>query len=99
VVWICDPMDTQTTSQVQRGTPGYLPGSGTGVHSRGDGPPVGRVHIELTGENVNGVRGGARTEPGAGHQSEVDPRPNHEQSMELAFLIAADQRRDRQKLD
>jgi 3-deoxy-7-phosphoheptulonate synthase len=56
------------------------------------GQELGGVHIELTGEDVTECIGGAR---GTGEQdlarayeSEVDPRLNGEQSIELAFLIA-----------
>ena len=56
------------------------------------GQRLGGVHIELTGENVTecvGGAGGANEQDLArAYESEVDPRLNYEQSLELAFLIA-----------
>jgi 3-deoxy-7-phosphoheptulonate synthase len=50
------------------------------------------VHIELTGENVTecigGARGPSEEDLKRAYESEVDPRLNYEQSLELAFLIA-----------
>jgi len=96
-LWICDPMhgNTQTTPagvktrdfdnirvEVEQAFD---------IH-RATGQHLGGVHIELTGENVTecvGGAGGTRAEDLArAYESEVDPRLNYEQSMELAFLIA-----------
>ena len=56
------------------------------------GHHLGGVHIELTGENVTECVGGSRgpneEDLARAYESEVDPRLNYEQSMELAFLIA-----------
>jgi 3-deoxy-7-phosphoheptulonate synthase len=56
------------------------------------GQSLGGVHIELTGENVTecvgGSRGPSEQDLARAYESEVDPRLNYEQSMELAFLIA-----------
>ena len=56
------------------------------------GQKLGGVHCELTGENVTECLGGARGQSEAdlarAYESEVDPRLNYEQSLELAFLIA-----------
>lgn len=53
---------------------------------------LGGVHIELTGENVTecigGARGPAEEDLARAYESQVDPRLNYEQSIELAFLIA-----------
>jgi len=50
------------------------------------------VHIELTGEDVTECTGGANGLSEAdlerAYESQVDPRLNYEQSLELAFLIA-----------
>ncbi len=97
VLWICDPMhgNTQTTST------GIKTRSFDDIRSevemafdihRAMGQKLGGVHIELTGENVTECIGGARG-PGVedlarAYESEVDPRLNYEQSLELAFLIA-----------
>ncbi len=56
------------------------------------GQTLGGVHIELTGENVTECIGGARGQSERdltrAYESEVDPRLNYEQALELAFLIA-----------
>jgi 3-deoxy-7-phosphoheptulonate synthase len=96
-LWICDPMhgNTQTTasgvktrrfediqSEVEQAFD---------IH-RAMGQQLGGVHIELTGENVTECVGGARGQSEEdltrAYESEVDPRLNYEQSLELAFLIA-----------
>jgi len=52
---------------------------------------LGGVHFELTGENVTECTGGARGLEDAdllhAYKSQVDPRLNYEQSLEMAFLI------------
>ena len=53
---------------------------------------VGGIHLELTGNNVTECIGGAGgLSPGdltRAYESNVDPRLNYEQAMEIAFLIA-----------
>ena len=55
------------------------------------GSHLGGVHFELTGENVTECTGGARgLEDGDllhAYKSQVDPRLNYEQALEMAFLI------------
>ena len=55
------------------------------------GTRLGGVHLELTGENVTECMGGARdlteTDLAREYKSQVDPRLNYEQSLELAMLI------------
>jgi 3-deoxy-7-phosphoheptulonate synthase len=96
-VWICDPMhgNTQVTAS------GIKTRNFEDIYSEVEkafdihaamGQTLGGVHIELTGENVTECVGGSRG-PGEedlarAYESEVDPRLNYEQSMELAFLIA-----------
>jgi 3-deoxy-7-phosphoheptulonate synthase len=62
------------------------------------GQTLGGVHIELTGENVTecigGSRGPSETDLARAYESEVDPRLNYEQSLELAFLIARKMKSD-----
>jgi 3-deoxy-7-phosphoheptulonate synthase len=97
VVWICDPMhgNTQTTAS------GIKTRSFEDVYGEVEqafdihaamGHKLGGVHIELTGENVTecvgGARGPSEQDLARAYESEVDPRLNYEQSMELAFLIA-----------
>ena len=56
------------------------------------GTHLGGVHFELTGENVTECTGGARGLSDAdlqrAYRSQVDPRLNYEQSLEMAMLIA-----------
>ncbi len=56
------------------------------------GTHLGGIHFELTGENVTECTGGARglTEDDIvkDYQTEVDPRLNYEQAMEMALRIA-----------
>jgi 3-deoxy-7-phosphoheptulonate synthase len=97
VLWICDPMhgNTRTTSN------GYKTRSfddiGTELRSsfdihHGCNSRLGGVHIELTGENVTECTGGARglseSDLSQAYESEVDPRLNYEQALEIAILIA-----------
>ena len=53
---------------------------------------LGGVHFELTGENVTECIGGARglteADLARDYQSQVDPRLNYEQALEMALLIA-----------
>ncbi len=62
------------------------------------GTIVGGIHLELTGNNVTECIGGAGG-LGSGdltraYESNVDPRLNYEQAMEIAFLIAGQARGD-----
>ena len=56
------------------------------------GQELGGVHIELTGEPVTECIGGSggpnEQDLARAYESQVDPRLNYEQSIELAFLIA-----------
>jgi 3-deoxy-7-phosphoheptulonate synthase len=56
------------------------------------GQTMGGVHIEVTGENVTecvgGSHGPSEADLALAYESEVDPRLNHEQTLELSFLIA-----------
>ena len=97
VLWMCDPMhgNTRTTAD------GYKTRSFAEIESELEqafeihgacGSILGGVHIELTGENVTECIGGARGLSEAdlhrAYESEVDPRLNYEQSLELALLVA-----------
>jgi 3-deoxy-7-phosphoheptulonate synthase len=61
------------------------------IHS-GSGSRLGGAHIELTGDDVTECTGGARGLADAdlqrAYKSQVDPRLNAEQALELAMLIA-----------
>ena len=56
------------------------------------GSYLGGVHLELTGENVTEGIGGARglkeSDLARAYKSQVDPRLNYEQAMEVAMRIA-----------
>jgi 3-deoxy-7-phosphoheptulonate synthase len=56
------------------------------------GSILGGVHCELAGENVTECIGGARglseSDLGRAYRSDVDPRLNYEQALEMALLIA-----------
>ncbi|MCZ6851443.1 MAG: 3-deoxy-7-phosphoheptulonate synthase, partial [Planctomycetota bacterium] len=55
------------------------------------GTYLGGVHFELTGENVTecvgGARGLAEADLSRAYKSQVDPRLNYEQALEMALLI------------
>jgi 3-deoxy-7-phosphoheptulonate synthase len=97
VLWICDPMHGNT----RRTAGGIKTRSFTDIleelefafeihHS--EHSYLGGVHIELTGENVTECTGGARgltdDDLTRAYQSEVDPRLNYEQALEIALRIS-----------
>ncbi len=96
VLWITDPMHGNTTSTSQ----GYKTRSfdrilaelraAVSIHNE-MGSRLGGVHFELTGENVTECIGGARgiseADLSRAYRTQVDPRLNYEQSMEMAMLI------------
>lgn len=98
VLWLCDPMhgNTQTLSNgiktrrfddiLSEVTQSF------DIHAT-CGSRLGGVHLELTGEDVTECLGGARdlTEKDLerAYRSQVDPRLNYEQAMELALKMAA----------
>ena len=97
VLWCCDPMHGNT----QRTPSGIKTRSFDHILSELErafeiherlGTYLGGVHFELTGENVTECLGGARglteTDLARDYQSQVDPRLNYEQALEMAMLIA-----------
>ncbi|HUK15778.1 MAG TPA: 3-deoxy-7-phosphoheptulonate synthase class II [Bryobacteraceae bacterium] len=97
VLWICDPMhgNTHTTARgikTRRFEDIYAEVEQAFDIHRAMGGQLGGVHIELTGENVTECTGGANglseTDLERAYESQVDPRLNYEQALELAFLIA-----------
>ncbi len=60
------------------------------------GSILGGVHFELTGEDVTECTGGARglteADLATAYKSQVDPRLNYEQAMEMALLVARSMR-------
>ena len=97
VLWVCDPMHGNTmTTQDGMKTRRFEDilrelELSFDLHAQA-GSRLGGVHIELTGENVTECVGGARglTEEDLkrAYRSEVDPRLNGEQALEMAMLIA-----------
>jgi len=97
VLWCCDPMHGNTVSTQS----GIKTRSFDDILSELDqafeihnrlGSILGGVHFELTGENVTECLGGARGLSEAdltrAYHSDVDPRLNYEQALEMALLIA-----------
>jgi 3-deoxy-7-phosphoheptulonate synthase len=97
VLWICDPMHGNTrvtASGFKTRTLEEIESELTqsfDIHSA-CGTILGGIHVELTGENVTECTGGAR---GLGeedlhlaYETEVDPRLNCEQALEIALLVA-----------
>ena len=97
VLWVCDPMhgNTETTAAgvKTRRFENILQEfeSARRIHEE-LGSYLGGVHFELTGEDVTECTGGARGLTDAdlkrAYRSQVDPRLNYEQALELAMLIA-----------
>jgi len=98
VIWSCDPMHGNTI----KSSSGYKTRpferilsevEGFFVALRGEGVHPGGVHVEMTGKDVTECTGGAQAiDDGAladRYHTHCDPRLNASQSLELAFLIAA----------
>lgn len=99
--WLCDPMHGNT-----RATASGLKTrafddiraelrDAFAIHAA-EGSRLGGVHLELTGENVTECVGGARAltddDLSRAYHSQVDPRLNYEQALEIALSICAMQR-------
>ena len=103
VLWVCDPMhgNTETTAGgIKTRRFDNILGeveAAFRIHSE-EGSMLGGVHIELTGEDVTECIGGARglteADLARAYKSQVDPRLNAEQALELAMLIARRARRE-----
>jgi len=97
VLWVCDPMHgntyesptgfkTRSFDEVLDEVKGFFE-----VHlAKGTHP--GGIHIELTGDDVTECVGGAaeisHDDLATRYETACDPRLNHTQSLELAFLVA-----------
>jgi 3-deoxy-7-phosphoheptulonate synthase len=102
VLWVCDPMhgNTETTAG------GYKTRRlenimkevqlAFDVHTA-NGSRLGGVHLEMTGEDVTECTGGARglsdVDLVRAYRTQVDPRLNYEQALELALMIAGHNKR------
>jgi 3-deoxy-7-phosphoheptulonate synthase len=97
VLWVCDPMHGNTVSTAGgRKTRRFddivdeLKLS-FAIH-RACGSVLGGAHLELTGEDVTECVGGAggltESDLESAYQTQLDPRLNYEQSLEIAFEIS-----------
>lgn len=96
VLWSCDPMhgNTETTSTgiKTRRFDNILAELETAFAIHAElGSYLGGVHVELTGEDVTECIGGARglreADLERAYRSQVDPRLNYEQALEMAMRI------------
>ena len=97
VLWVCDPMHGNTETRaggVKTRRFDNILGeveASFRIHEE-SGSMLGGVHIELTGEDVTecigGARGLAEADLVRAYKSQVDPRLNAEQALELGMLIA-----------
>ena len=104
VLWCCDPMHGNTVvtaSGVKTRSFDDIRGElrrAFDLHGR-LGSILGGIHLELTGENVTECIGGARglgeADLSRAYHSDVDPRLNYEQALELALLIARRMRNEK----
>ena len=96
VIWSCDPMHGNTESTRNGLKTRRFENIRTElelsfqVHHK-MGSHLGGVHLELTGENVTECLGGARElvedDLPRAYKTQVDPRLNYEQSLEMAMAI------------
>lgn len=97
VLWVCDPMHgntfesvsgvkTRRFEDVMNEVRGFFE-----VHTQ-LGTVPGGLHVELTGDDVTECLGGAECLADADlvtrYETLCDPRLNHQQSLEMAFLVA-----------
>ncbi len=97
VLWCCDPMHGNTENASgglkTRRFENIMRELELAFSIHADrGSYLGGVHIELTGEDVTECTGGARgltdSDLKRSYRSQVDPRLNYEQALELAMLIS-----------
>jgi len=97
VLWCCDPMhgNTETTRdgiKTRRFSNILRELESSWRILREQGTHLGGVHFELTGENVTECVGGAsgvtEADLARAYRTQLDPRLNYEQGMELALLLA-----------
>jgi len=97
VLWVCDPMHGNNRLTSDGIKTRHFEDILSELEQAFDihaamGSYLGGVHFELTGEDVTECLGGARDLTGEdlkrNYLSEVDPRLNYEQALEVAMLIA-----------
>jgi 3-deoxy-7-phosphoheptulonate synthase len=106
VLWCCDPMHGNTMMSASglktRSFDDILKEleETFAIHDE-LGTIMGGVHFELTGEHVTECTGGARNlsdhDLQQAYKTQVDPRLNYEQALEMALRIARRMRRDRRR--
>ncbi len=96
-LWVSDPMHgngitTQTGYKTRRFDDVVSEVTGFFESHRSVGTHPGGIHVELTGDDVTECLGGSQNidelELETRYESLCDPRLNHQQSLELAFLVA-----------
>jgi 3-deoxy-7-phosphoheptulonate synthase len=96
-LWVSDPMHgngitTQTGYKTRRFDDVVSEVTGFFESHRSVGTHPGGIHVELTGDDVTECLGGSQNIDELGletrYESLCDPRLNHQQSLELAFLVA-----------
>ncbi len=97
VLWVCDPMhgntfESSTGYKTRRFDDVMDEVKGFFESHKSVGTHPGGVHIELTGDDVTECLGGgekiSEEDLAQRYESACDPRLNHTQSLELAFLVA-----------
>jgi 3-deoxy-7-phosphoheptulonate synthase len=97
VVWCCDPMHGNTRSTESGLKTRRFEDILGEVEKSFDlhaalGSRLGGIHFELTGDDVTecvgGARGLAEVDLLRAYRSQVDPRLNYEQALEMALLVA-----------
>jgi 3-deoxy-7-phosphoheptulonate synthase len=97
VLWCCDPMHGNTEKLADGTKTRRFERICSELEQALDlhdqlGSRLGGVHFELTGEDVTECIGGARglreADLKRAYRSQVDPRLNYEQALELAMVIA-----------
>ena len=97
ILWCCDPMhgntESTSTGYKTRRFEKILAELESSIRIlRECGTHLGGVHFELTGENVTECLGGAsgvtEADLSRDYRSQLDPRLNYEQAMEMALVLA-----------
>ncbi len=97
VLWCCDPMHGNTRSTPEGFKTREFEHILSEVEQAFDihaaaGSHLGGIHFELTGDDVTECVGGARglseVDLKRAYRSQVDPRLNYEQALEMALLVA-----------
>ncbi|RCL01869.1 MAG: 3-deoxy-7-phosphoheptulonate synthase [Candidatus Tokpelaia sp. JSC188] len=103
VIWSCDPMHGNTTTENAYKTRPFNRilcemESFFNIH-QAEGTHPGGVHIEMTGKNVTECTGGAYAisaeDLSDRYHTHCDPRLNADQALEFAFFVAALLKKDR----